>query len=480
MNIDPTVREQVARDPHRPQYHFVPPANWMNDPNGLIQWQGQYHLFYQYNPHGPFWGTIHWGHAMSPDLVHWQHLPIALSPTPGAADEDGCWSGCAVDDNGVPTLIYSGARNGVQRTCLATSTDNLLTWEKHLGNPVIPDPPNLDLVAYRDHCVWREDGTWYQVIGAGINGVGGTVLLYRSYDLRRWEYLHPLLIGDVQQQEPLWSGSMWECPSFFPLGDKHVLLVSVWDKERLHYTAYFVGTYADHRFFPERVGKFDFGDHHFYAPQTMLDDQGRRIVFGWIQEARSVEAQKRAGWSGVMSLPREVSLRSDGTLHVAPVRELQQLRGAHDRWTDLPIDQTPALLPNIRGDALEIIAEIDPGDAAEVGIKVRAAVDGSEETIIAYDRINNRLLINRQRASLAHDTQQHEQGGLLVLAVDEPLRLHVFIDRSVIEVFANGCVCLTSRVYPRHPESLGVGVFASSGTAQLRVLDMWSMRSIWD
>src|SRR6266487_6704302 len=139
-------------DPHRPQYHFLPRANWLNDPNGLIQWGGTYHLFYQYNPNGPFHATIHWGHAASADLVHWRHLPIALAPTPGAADADGCWSGCAVNDGGVPTLIYSGHRNGEQRACLATSADGLLTWQKHPGNPVIPGPPpGLDLVAFRDH-----------------------------------------------------------------------------------------------------------------------------------------------------------------------------------------------------------------------------------------------------------------------------------------------------------------------------------------
>src|SRR5688572_12844442 len=136
--VEAAGSDREVEQRHRPQYHFLPPANWMNDPNGLIQWQGQYHMFYQYNPNGPFHGTIHWGHAISSDLVHWEHLPIALAPTPGGPDEDGCWSGCAVDDGGVPTFIYSGARNRVERACLATSSDGLLTWEKYPGNPIIP------------------------------------------------------------------------------------------------------------------------------------------------------------------------------------------------------------------------------------------------------------------------------------------------------------------------------------------------------
>src|SRR5437867_11879648 len=142
----------------------------MTDPNGLIHWNGEYHHFNQYNPAGPSHGTIRWGHAASPHLVRWRHLPIALAPTAGGPDEDGCWSGCAVDDNGVPTLIYSGHRAGAQRPCLATSADGLLTWQKHAGNPVIAEPPDLHLVAFRDHYVWREDGAWYQLMGAGIEG----------------------------------------------------------------------------------------------------------------------------------------------------------------------------------------------------------------------------------------------------------------------------------------------------------------------
>ena len=167
-----------TRDRHRPSYHFLPPANWMNDPNGFIQWGSTYHLFYQYNPAAAVHDSIHWGHAASEDLVHWRHLPIALTPTPGGPDADGCWSGSAVDDDGTPTIIYTGASGQHQRACLATGSDDLVTWQKYPGNPIIPEPPsNLELVAYRDHCVWREADTWYQVMGAGIAGVGGAALL---------------------------------------------------------------------------------------------------------------------------------------------------------------------------------------------------------------------------------------------------------------------------------------------------------------
>src|SRR2546423_3561670 len=171
--MEQIVPEHLGRDPHRPRYHFLPPANWLNDPNGLIHWKGEYHMFYQYNPNGPFWGTIHWGHAASADLVHWRHLPVALAPTPGSADEHGCFSGCAVDNNGVPTLVYTGVRGEEQLPCIATGSDDMLTWQKYPGNPVIAAPPDgIDPLDFRDHSVWWETDAWYQVIGSGIKDLG--------------------------------------------------------------------------------------------------------------------------------------------------------------------------------------------------------------------------------------------------------------------------------------------------------------------
>jgi beta-fructofuranosidase len=212
----------------------------------------------------------------------------------------------------------------------------------------------------------------------------------------------------------------------------------------------------------------------------MSDDHHRRIIFGWVQEGRSVEAQKRAGWSGVLSLPRVLSLAADHTLLIKPVEELQTLRGAHHHWRDQPLHEPMVLLPDVRGDTLEIIAEFDLGNAAEVGLGVRCTPDGSEATLIVYDQLNQRLVINREHASLDDATEKHTHSGSLNLALGEVLRLHVFVDRSMIEVFANDRVCLTSRVYPTLPDSLGVGVIAQGGTAHVRVLNVWELHSIWD
>jgi beta-fructofuranosidase len=480
MTAQPPAR-QLDDDPQRPRYHFLPPANWLNDPNGLIQWNGQYHLFYQYNPNGPFHSAIHWGHAVSADLVHWRHLPIALAPEPGTADADGCWSGCAVDDDGVPTLIYSGNRASAQRPCLATSADGLLTWHKDAANPVIPaPPPGLHLVEFRDHCVWREAGAWYQIIGSGIHGQGGAALLYRSADLRAWEYLHPLLVGDQQRLTPIWTGSMWECPDFFALDGRHVLIVSVWDKRRLHYSAAIVGSYHDQRLLPEVEHKLDYGDRHFYAPQSFRDSQGRRIVFGWLQEGRSAQEQRASGWSGVMSLPRVLSLGPDGHVRANPAPELAALRAEQTSCDPiaLPAGQIVAL-PAVAGDTLELFVELEPARQGRSGIVVRRTPDGAEQTQIYYNAALRQVIVDRTRSSLNPATDRNLHAAPLTLGPVEPLRLRIFLDRSVLEVFANERVSITSRVYPTRADSLGVALLAEHEGARLLRLDAWQMRTIW-
>src|SRR5919202_458620 len=463
-------------DPHRTTYHFQPAANWMNDPNGLIQWKGQYHLFYQYNPLGAFHHKIHCGHAVSTDLVHWTELPVALEPTPGGPDEDGCWSGCAVNDAGVPTLIYTGTQASWQHACIATSVDDLLTWQKYPGNPVIAAPPaGLDLEGFRDHSAWKEGDTWYQVIGAGIKGVGGTALLYRSPDLRTWEYLHPLCTGDKRRTEPIWTGSMWECPDFFRLGDRQVLIVSVWDQEELYYPAYATGRYAGHRFMPEQEGMVDLG-RSFYAPQSFADDRGRRIMFGWLREGRGGEAQRAAGWSGVMSLPRVLSLRPDGTLGMEPAPELRVLRGKHHHWSaiDVTPDSSPPL-EEVHGAHREFVAELDVCVASVFGLRVRCAPDGAEETLIVFSPAERQLRIDRTHSSLSPDADDAPRGGMVDLGESERLKLNVFLDGSVVEVFANGRSCLTERIYPTRSDSLGLGLLARGGRARLSALDIWEM-----
>jgi beta-fructofuranosidase len=452
----------------------------MNDPNGLIQWGGRYHMFYQYNPDAPVHGNIHWGHASSADLVYWQHEPIALAPEPGGPDAEGCWSGCAVNDGGVPKLIYSGHRLGVERPCLAVGSADLRTWNKHPHNPIIAAPPaDLDVLAFRDHCIWREGDAWYMLIGTGVRDVGGAALLYRSPNLIDWDYRGPLLVGDAQATEPVWTGTIWECPELFRVDERHVLLVSAWHIEP-HSTVAFVGRYADERFSPERVQPFDHGAPYYYAPQSFTDERGRRIAFGWLQEGRSIPAREAAGWAGVMSLPRELGLTAAGDVTQRPVAELTRLRRQHMPWRGLGVRAgSPLPLPQISGDTLELQLELQPGTDGECGVAVRCSPDGAEQTRITYQAAQRRLVIDRSRSSLDPDPDRTPHSAPLTLGIGEPLRLRIFLDRSVLEVFANDRVAVTTRIYPARPDSLGVALIAVQRDAWLAAIDVWTMAGIW-
>ena len=452
---------------HRPQYHFLPLANWMNDPNGLIQWQGIYHLFYQHHPHGPGWADMHWGHATSRDLVHWTHQPIALAPTPGGPDKDGVFSGCAIDHDGVPTLVYTGVRPEVQ--CLATSDNELIVWQKSPRNPVIAGPPEgLDVTGFRDPYVWREDDGWYMVLGSGIRGQGGMVMLYRSSNLYEWEYLGPLCQGSLEE-----TGHNWECPNFLPLGDRHLLIFSPEPFRQAHY---YLGRYAGHRFTPEAHGLLDYGGL-YYAPQAFFNEGDRCICFGWLLEGRTEEAYRAAGWAGVQSLPRELSLAPDGSLRQRPIIQLESLRRDNVHMERRRVEGE-IWLDEVRGTCLEICAEFDTQDAHTVGLTVRASPDGAERTTIVYDAQRHELVVDSRAASLLPETEGRRAVAPLELG-DEPLALRLFLDESVIEVFANERVCMTARVYPNREDSVAVALTASGGPTRLLSWDSWRMDSIW-
>jgi beta-fructofuranosidase len=450
----------------------------MNDPNGLIQWKGIYHLFYQYNPKGAYHDAIHWGHAASRDLVHWEHLPIALAPTPDGADKDGCWSGCAIDNHGIPTLLYTGVYPQVQ--CIATSADDLLTWQKYPQPVISAPPPAIQAHAgghIRDPYVWEESGHWYMLLGSKIEGAGGLILLYRSDDLINWQYLRPLMAGDVSRTEPFRTGAMWECPNLLDFGEKRVLIISIQAASTdLLYSAYFTGTYESECFLPEFQSVLVYGGC-FYAPQVMRAADGRYIMFGWIREGRSQREALQAGWAGVLSLPVSLSLLSNGSLALEPVKELEALRQEHRHFDNLEISPTSSLLEDVQGDALEIRVEFQPGLHTDVGIILRASPDGQDETRIIYQPEHSQLVIERSNPNPEVDTGNHVTP--LVLAPGEPLNLHIFLDHSVIEVFANRRICIATRIYPAERNSQRLSLSTRNGMVKVESLDVWKLRDIW-
>jgi beta-fructofuranosidase len=469
------MRARLAADRHRPGYHLTAPANWLNDPNGLVQWNGRYHVFYQYNPTGPYHNTIHWGHAVSDDLVHWRDEPVALSPSPEGPDRDGCWSGCAVDDDGTATILYTGGRGTEQLPCLATAADDELgSWVKDPANPIIDSVPAEPAVLrtedwdgeFRDHCVWREGGEWHQLIGAGMAGGGGAALLYVSEDLREWTYRGPVLTGDHDI-----DGTVWECPELLDFGDRQLLHVSNYED-----VVYFLGEYDDEQFTVDRRGKLDHGD--FYAPQSMWTDDGRTLTWGWVPEARDQRAQWDAGWSGSLSVPRELTLSDDGGLCQRPAAELTELRGHREHVGTLALADGDSETLATESRQFELACTVRLADADAVELDVLATPDGAERTALGYTRDGEVVLDRSESSESPHATADSHR--MAVPPYDEALSVRVFVDGSIVEVFANERHCLTGRVYPTREDATGIAVSATGGRATVEELNCWELGDVWE
>ncbi len=492
------AREALADDPARPLYHFSPPGEWMNDPNGICQWGGRYHLFYQYNPLRlePIGSPrqhrgISWGHTVSDDLVNWRDLPIALRPV---GNELGCYSGQTLVDGDRVIATYHAPFAG--NVITVSSDPLLLNWEHPPYNPAIPgetDPddvgvchgPDGDYLLF-DPCIWKEEDGYYSLSGTYTRGSRsvdclGVVHIFHSPDLVEWKWLGPM-VSDDQLAEP---GEDMAVPNFWPISDdKHMLLL--FSHKRAG--RYYIGSYDDetHRFTPETHGRMNYGPWtvgSLHAPSATVDASGRYLGIFNVKEGRDPR-----GWYDIMSLPRHYWLAEDDTLRMAPVPELegQRFDGVQVAAQEIAAN-SEQLLENVSGQAIEIEAVIEPGAAREVGLTVLRSPDGAEQTRISFftalhDRRANPgwLQIDTSQSTLAGDVHGRppEQGPLDIDA-DEALHLRIFIDRSIIEVFANDVQCLTLRVYPSRADSAGVSLFARGGAAQLRSLRAWQMRSVW-
>lgn len=458
-------------DLYRPTYHFMPEKNWMNDPNGVIYYKGEYHLFYQHNPNAPYWDTIHWGHAKSKDLIHWQHLPVALVPS-SELGEKHCFSGCAVINNGTPTIFYTSVGTGNRHQSvgaqqwMATSKD-MVKWEKYPGNPVLTLDIHgkLDIREWRDPFIWKEDNTWYMVLGGSHDGKG-CALLYKSANLLDWKFVGKLAEGDDY---------MWECPNFFRLGDKYVLIYSPDDQVQ-----YQIGKFENEQFTPETQGTVDYsGWEGYYAPNSLEDHRGRRIMFGWLTETPRGDFAPDADWAGVQAIPRVLELDDKGQLLMEPIPEIQVLRESSSRFDGISL--SGEWDSGIRGRALEIIAEfeIPPGEV-EFGLKLFRSPGGEEETLVRLNPTSGTFAVDRRKSSLSDLPHKQELKGQLNATRKRTYRVHVLIDHSVVEVFVNGRDCISTRVYPTREDSDNVSLFASGDSVLLKSLAAWQIRSIWE
>ena len=496
-------RRQLASDRHRPLYHFVSPESTLNDPNGLCFWGGQWHLFYQGYP--PEDSRQHWGHAISDDLIHWHDLPYAIYPHP----EECCYSGTTLVEDDRVIAIYHGTQLG---NMVALSSDPLLlNWEKVGDGAVIPmqkagEPP-LPYTVF-DPCIWKKDGFYYALSGGWLpKGPDDKQIranfLFRSSDLENWEYLHPF----VENDQYTVVGDDGACPYFWPLGDKHILLIYS------HMTGgqYLLGDYdkARDKFVVTDGGLFNFGPSTpsgVHAPSAVPDGKVGVIVIFNMNQGKPTQV-----WNQIMTLPRRLTLDADNRLLQEPAGDIESLR--YDQQsvgeTALPANQE-IVLDAIQGNAMELSVELDRGAAPMVELNVLRSPNREEFTRIAfYQRRGNRYrqrlsktqAMNASTAAMQQLPQRYEslisidasyastlpealsrapETAPVFLADDEPLQLRVFIDRSVVEVFVNGKQCVAVRVYPGREDSLGVSLRAQGSAATLKRLDAWQMRSIWD
>lgn len=392
----------TAHDVDRPRVHIRPESGWVNDPNGLGVVDGVYHVFFQYNPSAPVHGDIHWGHVTSRDLLRWQEEPIALAPRPGGVDGAGCWSGSMIFDEGAPTLLYTAVADSplTAGVVAARPTDAALrewTAAEHL---IDGSAGHADLEV-RDPVVFTLGGHRYAAQGAGRHGGTGRIEVYACDDLQRWESRGVLLDGSDPVAATLGASNIWECPNLFTLDGRWVLLYSVWRDATgpvgEEAVAWLVGDLEDTadgpRFRPEQAGFLDDGVA-FYAPQVLIDGD-RRLMWGWLREPFGDTHAEQAGWSGALSLPQELYLEGSA-LRARPAVELIGLRrSALAVTTDSVIDAA----------AFELAGTTD-----------------------------------RVELWLGDDLVYAHRGN--------PLALHVFVDGSVVEVFAEGCATFSTRAYP--------------------------------
>lgn len=450
-----------------PRYHLAARAGWMNDPNGLVWFDGWYHAFYQHHPYSTKWGPMHWGHARSKDLVHWEHLPVALAPE-GPADKDGCFSGSAVVNGNELSLIYTGHKfHGEEKTdenlyqvqCLATSSDGI-NFERH--GMIIDTPPGLH--HFRDPKVWREGEYWYMVVGARVSDTG-QVRLYRSSDLHEWSD------QGILAEAAVGMGYMWECPDFFTLGDKRVLMFSPqgmaakgFKNRNLFQSGYLICDWQPGQQLIHN-GQFIEMDngHDFYAPQSFLAPDGRRIVIGWLDMWESPMPEQQDGWAGMLSLPRELSISDDNQIIMKPAAEVIALRGnEYTILTHSLYNQKVLVTPDAETIELQIDWQLSNSTAEQYGISLGNGLR------IYIDNQAQRLVLERRYP-------EHNLDGVrsVPLPTNNKLSLRVFIDLSSVEVFVNdGYSCLSSRIYP-HPEQRELTLFANNGSGMLTNAKYW-------
>ncbi|HZY82408.1 MAG TPA: glycoside hydrolase family 32 protein [Cyclobacteriaceae bacterium] len=497
-------RKKQASDRYRPIYHFVSPESNLNDPNGLCFWQGNWHMFYQAYP--PEDQRQHWGHAVSPDLIHWKDLPYAIYPSP----EKAVFSGSTlVEDNRV-IAMYHGTTQG---NFVALSDDPLLlNWEKiNNGQPVVPmvSPTGFPL-PYRvfDPCIWKKDGIYYSLSGGRNNkGPAGkplpTVYLFRSKDLVNWEYLHEF----VEDDRFTFVSDDYAVPYFWPIGNRYLFTFA----SHLSGGQYLLGDYdtEKNKFRVSNHGRFNFGTYSFppnasglNAPSATPDGKGGLIVIFNLMNNKPV-----GEWGQIMTLPRRLFLIGKDDIGQEPAGDIESLRYDRKVVKSMPLPANKeVVLKEVRGNAMELSIEIDPKKSSLVELNLLRSSNKEEFTRIALYKeggfsvgrqglnlpstdappatgttvLGSLITIETQYSSLAGDIKSRAPSSApVIIEPNETIKLRVFIDKSVVEVFVNGRQALSARVFPSRDDSIGVSLRSQGNDCELKSLEAWQMKSIY-
>jgi beta-fructofuranosidase len=448
---------RAQADPARPIFHVMTPAQWMNDPNGPIFYKGYYHMFYQLHPFSDQDGQKFWGHVRSRDLVKWHHLPIAIAPS-GDKGEEAIWSGsCTINGLGQPMIFYTSIAKGKSaydhaEQWAATSDDDLIHWQKSPANPVLSEALHGDKKIYdwRDPFVFHEGKRTFLVAGGHLEQKGkASVNIYEAQNPALTNWIYRGVLFEVPDAPTA------ECPNFFKLGNQWVLFMSPYGKVQ-----YFIGDFDSNtcRFTPRSHGVLDYGPS-FYAPNTMLLADGKRIVWGWVNGFPGGH-----GWNGCLSVPRELSISKEGKLKQTPAPQLKKLRGKEVAWRDVSCGTGGKTLPLPETNALEIVAELRLQGAKDVELKLQGSGNDPNPLVMHFDGAQLTVMdvkVPWQMPETARD-----------------LKLHLFVDHSVLEVLVNDVVSVTKAISTLATKPT-LSVRSDGGETRFKSIQAWPVRSIW-
>jgi beta-fructofuranosidase len=454
---------KAQQDPNAPVYHFRPLAGWMNDVNAFLHFNGYYHVFFQLHPYSNGFGKMYWGHARSKDLIYWERLPIAIWPSEENG-EKGCWSGAAaITDNGEPIIFYTSVfQEGDQKTvrpfeqwAAIPEDDDLICWKKHPSNPIFTYQAHAKEdfgIEWRDPFAFKAEGRDFLVLYSE-----GGLPLYEAQNSELIEWKNMGYIFDKN----------FECPNFFPLKDKWVFITSAYE----HGAKYYVGTFDINKlcFKPETEGVLDrehqrIGWQSLYGTNILFDDEGRCILLGRFNGFDNTLGEEY-GWNGCMSLPRILTIDTDGRIIQTPHPDLKIVRTDNLHLDNIEIRNQVKTIKEVSGDTIEILIKLNLGDAESCGLLLYYDEEQKKGISISYDGTNIDLAGNR----FAYQPKNNAN----------KITFHAYLDKSLIELYIDDGRDYISHILDPRIFGTGIAIFAKSGHATVKTIDFWGMKSIW-